>query len=74
MPLNTSFRSLFLSPMLFSAILGHLRYFNLLDFQGFLHLDTAVTTAPGHFIAIPKICAITHAVISNKNSELIGKN
>lgn len=52
-----------------------MRYFNALDLQGFIHLDTAATTAPRHFIAIPKICTITHyAAISNKNSELIGKN
>lgn len=48
-----------------------MRYFNPLDLQGFIHLDTAAIAAPGHFIAIAKICTITYyAVISNKNSEL----
>lgn len=66
--LISSSHSLFHNP-------GYMRDFNPLVLQGFIPLDTAAATAPGHFSAIPKICVVAHcAVISSKNSELRGKN
>lgn len=52
-----------------------MRDLNPLALQGFIPLDTAAATAPGHVTAAPKVCVVTHcAVISNKNSDLRGRN